>query len=230
MARAKAKKDLIKFASNEWQDWFIEQLEDDEGFDKDGKILPKAMGLLRATQRVIGDITYETSVIKAATEQDISATVMVDVKIQTRDTILNEFENAPAIMAAQGVADAGRSNTEMPFGAHAAATAHTRALGRAIKQALFLNTHCAEEIFGTIKPEDCKNLISSANTVSETKIKSILNLLKRLDANEQLSLDKLGGPAEKVLRDGSVSPEIASAFLSLLNEFQNSEVPEKYRK
>lgn len=225
------KKELITFASKAWQEWFIGQLEEDEGFEKDGKTLPKAIGLLCAAQRAVGNITYETVPVKAATEEDISATMMVNVRIEVRDEVAAMLECAPPVMMGQGIADAGRSNTEMPFGAHAAATAHTRALGRAIKQALFLKTHCAEEILGTISPENCAHLIpSNPNAISETKIKSIFNLIKRLEVNDQLAVDKLGGPAEKVLRDGSVSKEIADAFLSLLNEYQNSEVPEKYRK
>lgn len=226
---SKKKEELIKFASNKWQEHFLSLLEEGESFQRDGKTVPKAMGLLCAAQRAVGDVSYKTHCVKAATESDISATMLVDVEIVVRSETLEGLENAPSVMRGQGVADAGRVNTEMPYGAHAAATAHTRALGRAIKQALFLKVHCAEEL-GVASPEEYGHLISeNPNAISETKIRSILNLIERLNVNQDFSIDHLGGPAETALRDGSVSKEIADAFLSMLNEYQNGEVPEKYK-
>lgn len=148
------KSNVPRLGSKDWQDYVLSLLEKDEYADVNGERFPKASGLRRVAQLVLGDIVScgPTIVFPAADDKSAGrATVVFEVKIAWKENVvegwydLNEFKDFE-IRTFSDVAESWHGNTPDKFAVHAAATASSRAMGRAFKNALCINVLTAEEM------------------------------------------------------------------------------------
>lgn len=132
--------------SLEWEGFVLSQLDKSEKEEKNGSVYPRACGLRRLAEKLLGPILKSgpTNVFLTGSDDSARAVVVYEVSIDFRDD--NRLE--PRVFSE--AADCSQSNTPAPFSLHPVATASTRAEGRAFKKALQLTTVTAEEISAPI--------------------------------------------------------------------------------
>lgn len=143
-----------------WQDYVLSLLNDDEYADVNGNRFPKAAGLRRVAQQVLGDIIDCGPITVFPAKDDSSsgrATVIFQVKIRWKEGLkdwydLNEIQSED-IRTFSDVAEAWHGNTPDTFAVHPSATASSRAMGRALKSALCINVLTAEEMTNDKDPK-----------------------------------------------------------------------------
>lgn len=193
-----------EIGTQEWQDYLLGKMESSELVDG----APRTMGLYRVIEREYGVIRDSVNVVKAPSQEDISATVICDVQVSGQDKNGNLY-----IRKASGAADVSPVNTEDPYCRHPVATASTRALGIALKKVMGLNLHVAEEFEGN-KKEPTYPMASPAT------IKSIKNMMAKLKVSEEDFLAKFGVSAEQIKPD-ALTKELSMEILGELNDIRN---------
>lgn len=214
-----------KFASPEWQEFILSKLDKNEKVERDDKIYPRAVGLYRVAQREIGTVTLqEPNVLEPASAKSVSCTVSQKVTIKVNKELRTQWDGLPEVIEASGVADAGLQNTREPYGTYAAATAQTRAMGRAMKYVLFLDVTASDEM--SLEPDFTES--KDKGVASAININSIKNLMGRLKISDKYLEDLTGKSVDTVLSPGFLSKSDATDILEELNKFQNKGVPEEY--
>ena len=209
--------------SAEWNDYVMGLFLDNELFDGN----PICAGLRRVAEIVLGPIIQSgpTQVI-AATDSDGPgrATVVFEVIFATGYTVSE-------------VADVWHGNTDDLFCAHPAATASTRAEGRALRKALKLRCLAAEElsrkdIVSIVKektaPKTTDGDWNSESPITVQQKNFIDNKCKQLKIDVDLFINS-GNNSYSNIED--VTKETASGMVKALNQYQNgqAEIPQEIK-
>jgi hypothetical protein len=155
---------IPQYGSVQWQDYILSMLQPDEfGQDAKGNSHPKACGLRRVANLVLGPIIESGPIsVVAPNNETHQATVTYEIKFlwlvgfngKAGWFTENEIREAGnSIRVFREVADASILNTPKEYAKHASATASTRAEGRALRKALCLNVVTAEEMQSTTEEE-----------------------------------------------------------------------------
>lgn len=126
------------YKSKEWHDFVMSHFDPSELVDGN----PKCAGLRRVAELLLGDIidSRPVNVMLSPSESGPGqATVMYNV-------VFGNWRNSGQTRVYGEVAEVWHGNTDEPYSAHPAATASTRAEGRALRKALGVNCLAAEEL------------------------------------------------------------------------------------
>lgn len=159
--------------SLEWHDYVMSKFGSKEIINGN----PKTDALRRVARLLFGEISYASPQIiqPPFKENDDRATVVVSLSIDG-----NNYS---------GAADVCWRNTEKEFAKHPVATAETRAEGRALKRALLISVHAAEEIVDETKIE-YENAISQEGKINDSQIEFFNILGERADINIEKFIEK----------------------------------------
>jgi hypothetical protein len=224
--------------SDRWQDYVIGKLNKDEVDVKDGKSHPKAAGLRRVSQLLLGPIVKSGPVqVFPPSGPKNNTTVVYEVVFEILRGDTGAWVPQSNLLEKEyrtfsEIADANTDNTPHPYNQHLSATAATRAEGRALRKALGLNCATAEEM-NTMSAQDKGNGIIQLPVTDENKPiqpvqkAAIANIAKKLkiDVTKALEFSGLGASVD------ALSAIQAATFLTTLVKYQaNSsdslEVPE----
>lgn len=169
---------IPEFGSVDWQDYVLSLLTSNEYADVGGERFPKAAGLRRVAQIVLGDIIECGPRIVFPAKDDNSsgrATVVYEVRIAWKADIPKWWTSENLETAElptrtfSDVAEAWHGNTPDKFAVHPAATASSRAMGRALKSALCINVLTAEEMTNDKDPSQYSGPAERVNTGEYTE-------------------------------------------------------------
>lgn len=190
--------------SPEWNDWVLDQLREDE---KDPEGNPNIDGLRRLVEDVLGTVikSYPRVVEGATTANSYRATVEHHLSIAW-DGDRNDIREFGA------AADVYPGNTDEEYARFPAATADTRAEGRAIRKALRLRrVVTAEEI--TSKPVHESGL---DKLIVDSQIKGINKLCKNLDID---AIKFINSGKNSYIHHTHIRYEAALTMLEFLNRY-----------
>lgn len=204
-----------KYASECWQEYVISKLKPDEYEEKNGKKFPKAAGLRRVVQELIGPIVESGPSISWSPNGE-SAIVVYKLKIGwfvgLSSWVKENLEKDDLqYRVFSEVADANNDNTPSPFNKYLVATASTRAEGRTLKKALALNITTAEEV--GISSEEIED------TISLIQLNSFNILSDRLSIDKEKFIKYELGVA---LELSKIPKSSAMRLLEKLNEYQGN--------
>jgi hypothetical protein len=188
--------------SEQWSDYVIRQLRDDELSEGN----PTADGLRRVAQVLLGKIVYSVSrTVNSPTVQNgFHATVEHKVKIRLNDT--------EEIITFGDVADVHPGNTKEKYAIHAAASAATKAEGRALKKALCLRKILTAEEVSHTEEETPEGKITNG------QIWTLNMLASRLDVNLRAFMNAGSQKYENVT---DIDSEVAYKMIQKLSDWQN---------
>ena len=211
------------YGSKEWNDYIMEKFEQHELFDGN----PTCAGLRRVAEEVLGSIvSSRPTQVWPSTDANGPgrATVIFEIVINWMDS--------GELRSYAEVSDCWHGNTDDLFCAHPAATASTRAEGRALRKALKIRCLAAEEL----AKKDIVSIVRQAvntdqgldgewkesDTISEPQTNFIDAKCKQLDS-DVMKFINVG--AEHYGSIGEVTKKTASKMLSTLNEYQTKKKP-----
>jgi len=211
------------YGSKEWNDYIMEKFEQHELFDGN----PTCAGLRRVAEEVLGSIvSSRPTQVWPSTDANGPgrATVIFEIVINWMDS--------GELRSYAEVSDCWHGNTDDLFCAHPAATASTRAEGRALRKALKIRCLAAEEL----AKKDIVSIVRQAvntdqgldgewkesDTISEPQTNFIDAKCKQLDI-DVMKFINVG--AEHYGSIGEVTKKTASKMLSTLNEYQTKKKP-----
>lgn len=146
-----------RYGTDGWQDYVLSLLRDEEKVMVGDSIYPKGAGLRRLAELLLGDIVFmgPTQVFPSNdTDHAGRATVVAEVHIlwtraYGRPLSFGDYDVPPRKFSE--VSDVWAGNCQEPYVSHTVSTASTKALSRALKNALCLNVSTAEEMAGNNK-------------------------------------------------------------------------------
>tara|TARA_R110000823_G_scaffold7357_2_gene26910 strand:+ start:2591 stop:3361 length:771 start_codon:yes stop_codon:yes gene_type:complete len=211
------------YGSKEWNDYIMEKFEKHELFDGN----PTCAGLRRVAEEVLGSIvSSRPTQVWPSTDANGPgrATVVFEIVINWMDS--------GELRSYAEVSDCWHGNTDDLFCAHPAATASTRAEGRALRKALKIRCLAAEEL----AKKDIVSIVRQAvntdqgldgewkesDTISEPQTNFIDAKCKQLDI-DVMKFINVG--AEHYGSISEVTKKTASKMLSTLNEYQTKKKP-----
>ncbi len=203
----------------EWSDWVLGQLAEDELINGS----PKTDGLRRLLEKYVGEIVdVTTHVMQCPNVENLGrAVVVAKITIDKKDET-----GLIRSVRFSGSADVCARNCDAPYNQYPVATAETRALGRAYRQALRVRKAAAEELsenaeYAAESPEDNMK-------ITDAQINGIESLCKRLNINLQ-ALVNAGTTEYPKITEVSLSK--ATNMIKLLGDYQrnNKEIPEKFQ-
>lgn len=214
-----------------WEEYVLSQLKPKE-FDGE---YPKAVGLRRVAQLLLGDIIDSGPVqVIGPTTPDAPgrATVVYEAKIRWRRDLpqyvnLEKFEEP--IRVFREASDAWIGNTPDKFAVHPVATASTRAEGRVFRKALMLNTLAAEEMSNdkdaSTIVEIAKNKITkevNPEWTPEARIgDNVLEVIKTLCDRLDIDLDRLiEQQMPHIVSIDRATKQDGNAIMALLNKYK----------
>ena len=207
-----------KYGTKEWHEYIMSKFEPDELFDGN----PTCAGLRRVVEDVLGPIVSSgpSEVFPSTNENGPGrATVVYEVII--------DWKNTGEHRVYKEVADVWHGNCDDLFAAHPAATASTRAEGRALRKALKVRCLAAEELAKKDVAAIVRNSVKVegvTNGEMNQKEKMTIAQLNFLDKKcSQLNVDVL-----KFLESENVNLSTASKFdgmkvLDRLNQVQTGQ-------
>ena len=211
------------YGSKEWNDYIMEKFESNELFDGN----PTCAGLRRVAEEVLGSIvSSRPTQVWPSTDANGPgrATVVFEVVINWMDS--GEFRTFAE------VSDCWHGNTDDLFCAHPAATASTRAEGRALRKALKIRCLAAEELAKKDIVSIVRQSVSAdqgldgewkeEDSISEPQINFIDAKCKQLDIDV---VKFINAGSESYASINEISKMTASKMLSALNEYQTKKKP-----
>ena len=208
--------------SDDWHDYVMSHFKSNELIDGN----PTCAGLRRVAEILLGEIMFSgpTQIFPATDANGPGrATVVFTVEFN--------WMNSGMSKSFAEVADVWHGNTDDLFCAHPAATASTRAEGRALRKALKVRVLAAEEL----AKKDIVNVVQQSistsgeyNTddrISPQQITFIDNKCKQLDVNV-VEFINIGAENYRSIND--VKRESGKKMIRVLNEYQNqtTSIPE----
>ena len=181
-----------------WQEYVISLLTPEEYVEKDNRKYPKATGLRRLVELLLGPIVEcGPSQIFPPTISERCATVCYNVVVR--------FDDGDRTYA--DIADASALNTPPEFAVHASATASSRAAGRAFRSALLLSINTAEEMNGVGlaggQTDDIRLIDEPISAVQKVGVQSVCDRLN-IDINKLLEHNGIHKPLELLMKsDGT---------------------------
>ena len=219
------------YGSEEWDDYVMGKFRDREVFtDRDsGRKSVTCAGLRRVTSQILGNIVSSrpTQVIASQDPNGPGrATVVFEVVI--------DWMGSGELRTFADVADVWHGNTDDLFCAHPAATAATRAEGRALRKALMIKCLAAEELARKDVAAIVRQSIPQApsdgewkedDKISDPQINFIGAKCSQLDVNVMKFIN-MGDNTYSHVKE--VSKATAKKMLGVLNSYQNGseEIPE----
>lgn len=220
-----------KIGEEGWEEYVLSFLKPNE---MDGQY-PKAVGLRRIAQLLLGDIVDSGPVqVIGPTTPDAPgrATVVYEAKIRWKADCpvyvnLEKFEEPIRIF--REASDAWIGNTPDKFAVHPVATASTRAEGRVFRKALMLNTLVAEEMSNdkdaSTIVEIAKNKITkevNPEWTPEARIgENVLEVIKTLCDRLDIDLNKLiEQQMPHIVSIEKATKQDGNAIMALLNKYK----------
>lgn len=244
-----AEKQQVLIGSPEWEEYVLSLLAPNEFEDKEGKKYPKANGLRRVAQNLLGAIV-ESGPVQIFAPGDGGpgrATVVYEVKIEWKHGptyIMSEDElrnYRPPVRIFRAAADCWVGNTPDIFAVHPVATAESRAEGRAFRRALNLNLTTAEEMNND---KDAKEVVRDAVV---TAAKTEWDGEEKIQSNQRVSIEnickRIGIDVNKFVTNefpeksglDQLSKANGAKLMTVLNKYQSKDnssvaIPEEIRK
>lgn len=220
----------MEIGSKEWEDYVFSSLYPNEIEEKDGVKYPKASGLRRLTQKLLGPIIKSGPVSVTQIDNE-SATVVYELHVLYNNvniTNANRYIPEDELLSAQvriysAAANVYRGNTPDVFAVHSVATAETRAEGRALKRALCLSTYTAEEMNND---KDVQAIFENKVKATESKIKTTqITAITTLCGRLGIDVHKFTASQfpEHLTFDDTLSYERATKLMVLLNKYQTKD-------
>jgi hypothetical protein len=217
----KEQPDHPPYGSAEWNEFVMSQFHENELIDGN----PICAGLRRVAEDLLGDI------IRSGPSQVFPAS---DPNGPGRATVIYEvifnWMNSGEVRTYSEVADVWHGNTDDLFCAHPAATASTRAEGRALRKALKVRCLAAEELarkdVASIVRDSVKNEGSTdgewdeEDGVSAAQVNFIDNKCQQLDINV---IEFINSGENTYSGVEEVRKKTASAMLGKLNQYQTGQ-------
>lgn len=173
----------IEYGSKAWNDYVLGMLDESEQIDG----YPKVVGLARLVN-ILGDVVVSRANQVIVTHGEMrSVTVNYELHIEWKLNTPVGYGNlnfTPQVRVFGGVADCNE-NLDNTYMRHAAATAETKAFGRALRKALGITTIAAEEMLSGASEEMPK---AKASAPISTPLQSVI---KAKVAALGLTLDKV---------------------------------------
>ena len=188
---------LPAYGSDDWQDYVLSLLKPSEQLEGH----PRCFGLRRIAQLLLGPIVSSkastVSVIPVGESRAVTINyeITIDWKLD-RSIFLGTQDINGLYRVFGGVADCVE-DIKTPYGKHPAASAETKAMSRALKQALCLNVLSAEEkVSGYDDKEESTRSNSSKITEMmvkfiEAKVKSLKIDMAKMAADTKIDLTDL---------------------------------------
>ena len=205
--------------SDDWHDYVMSHFKSNELIDGN----PTCAGLRRVAEILLGEIMFSgpTQIFPATDANGPGrATVVFTVEFN--------WMNSGMSKSFAEVADVWHGNTDDLFCAHPAATASTRAEGRALRKALKVRVLAAEEL----AKKDIVNVVQQSistsgeynpdDRISPQQITFIDNKCKQLDVNV-VEFINIGAENYRSIND--VKRESGKKMIRVLNEYQNQTTP-----
>jgi len=201
------------FGSENWHEYVMRQFADDELMDG----APTCDGCRRVVEDLIGPIIESTLPHISAPNTMNNGTSTISVKISV--LVTNDLHPAKGYtITCEEIADVNRDNTDHPYHKYSSATAATRAEGRALRKLLRLkNVHTAEEVSERAETTDTSCDWSVDTPISDTQIRCIDMLCKRLDVDAMSFINSGRNHYDSIY---SVKTSTASSMIQELNNFQ----------
>ena len=204
--------DHPSITSPEWHDYAMSHFNNNELIDGN----PICAGLRRVAELLLGEI-IETGPSKVfpATDSDGPGRATVVYKV-----VFNWF-NSGMYKTFSETADVWHGNTDDLFCAHPAATASTRAEGRALRKALKLRVLAAEELAKKDIVEIVQQAVrteSGDQRISPQQVQFVDNKCSQLDINAMQFIN-MGQNTYKSIND--VDKDCAKKMITMLNGYQN---------
>lgn len=201
-------KKIPKPGDVEWSEYVLAQLTSDERDEKNN--FPKAAGLKRLVLKLVGEITESVSRVISVPSNDNNFTAVVEHRLV--------ITSSDSFKVYHGVGEANDSNADAPYSKYPLAIASSRAMGRALRDALNVNTIVAEEISIIAERDDSADEITSAQ-------KAAINTMSRrlkIDPTKFINAGKNKYESMDDITNGT-----AKAMVSKLNEWQKnmSDIP-----
>jgi hypothetical protein len=199
------------YNSTEWSDYVMTKFARNELIDGN----PVCAGLRRVAELMLG------SIIESGPEQVFPST---DSNKPGRATVVYkvvfDWMNTGFLKTYKEVADVWHGNTDDLFCAHPAATASTRAEGRALRKALKIRALAAEEL----AKKDIVGIVQATtadwnpeDTISNQQVTFINNKCKQLDIDVRKFVN-MGSAQYESIND--VTRNTAQKMLRQLNDYQ----------
>lgn len=217
----------VEMGTKEWEDYVFSLLSSNEVEEKDGVKYPKAGGLRRLVQKLIGPI-IKSGPVQVTQIDNESATVVYELHVMHNTiniTNSNQYVREDDLLSSQlriysAAANVYRGNTPDVFAVHSVATAETRAEGRALKRALSLSTYTAEEMNND---KDVASVFTTKDKSLESKIKSSqITAITTLCGRLGIDVHKFTSNEfpERLVFDDTLSHANAAKLMVALNKYQ----------
>lgn len=221
--------DVPQLGSPFWQEYILSLLNPEECEKKGERLFPKAAGLRRVAQIVLGPIIESGPVsVWPASGSNNRATVVYQLKIMwTNGMKISRWMPENELLKLEiptrtfsEVADASEDNTPSPFNLHPSATASSRAEGRALRKALQLNIVTAEEMSLSLPDEvrSTESINYENEPITSGQLALLKNVASRLGINLEKTLQFHNLPSDVA----TLTREQASLASSLINKYQGS--------
>lgn len=198
--------------SPEWNDYVMSLFFEDEV--KDGK--PFTAGLRRVAEMLVGEIisSKPTEVIHVPTKGPVGRTIVTyEIEFRCHD------HEGVFFKTFGDTAEVWEGNTDDMFAVHAAATAATRAEGRALRKALKLRVVAAEEI---CKKDASTFLSQQAEQVNERITSDQINFIDARCKKLDIDIIAFVNSGEKTYPSINAVPrESASKMIQKLSQYSN---------
>jgi hypothetical protein len=211
--------DSPAIGSDEWHDYAMSHFKSNELIDGN----PTCAGLRRVAEILLGEITFSgpTQIFPATDANGPGrATVVFTVEFN--------WMNSGMSKSFAEVADVWHGNTDDLFCAHPAATASTRAEGRALRKALKVRVLAAEELAKKDIVSVVQQSVSTSgeynpdDRISPQQVTFIDNKCRQLDVNV-IEFINIGAGNYRSIND--VKRESGKKMIRVLNEYQNQTTP-----
>lgn len=207
--------EVPKLGGHEWQDYVISLLQPDEYVTNRDRKFPKATGLRRVAQIVLGPIIESGP--RNVWQVQGQATIVYEVKFRWENgRNKHDFSVNTDYRIFSEIADANDKNTPSPFNNHLSATASSRAEGRALRKALQLNIVTAEEMSLSLDEPSISSVDTSKEDITTSQLIMIQSLAKRLNINLEKALQFHNFPSDIA----TLSREQAGEFAHAMNRYQ----------
>lgn len=201
--------------SPEWSDYAMSFFVDKELIDGH----PLTAGLRRVAELLIGEVisSKPISVIVTETKSPIGRTTVI-YEVQF---LIKKDKGLEYIKTYADVAEVWEGNTDDLFAVHAAATASTRAEGRALRKALKLRVVAAEELC----KKDVSKFLGEQSEQSEDRItKDQINFIDMKCRKLNIDVEKFVNSGEKEYRSiYEITKETAAKIIKMVTKLSTSE-------
>jgi hypothetical protein len=197
-------------ADPEWPKFLLSQLTEDEKDKNNG--YPKASGLRRLVLKYVGRIveSFPNTVCFPSAENNFTAIV------EHRFILSSQLYDDSLKFG--GVGEANRTNSDKPYDKYLVSVASSRAISRALKEALNVNFVTSEEV--SAKADEDVDDEDSDLPITSAQKSGIIMICKKynIDPNKFVNLDKF--KYDNGIEDNTISKSTARKMMSKLNEYQ----------